>query len=101
MLAGGQGTWQFSALSHCLCDGFEQYKPEFLKQCLITKSQEEQFHKAGGGYVHSINANKEKEIMSLQVCFLFLPRFWLFLPVKRVLRIFIFFFFQREIYALN
>lgn len=41
---------------------------------IITKSQEELFHKARGKYIHVKNANKAKEIMSLQVCFLFLAQ---------------------------
>jgi len=65
VLAGGQKTSQFSALSHCLRDGFEQYKPEFLEQCLITKSQEEEFQEAIEEYIRIINANKAKEMMSL------------------------------------
>lgn len=60
VLARRQGTLQFSVLSHCLYDGFEQYKPEFLKQCLVIMSQEEKFHKAREEYIHIINANKAK-----------------------------------------
>lgn len=58
---------QFAVLSHYLHDGFEQYKPGFMKQYLIIMSWEEQFHKVRGEYIYIINANKTKDIMSLQV----------------------------------